>query len=140
VPRAFYAAWALAVVFAVVLPIAVPYAIWPTGATSTCELHALVPVESGTPFAVVSVPLQITNERCIGDTNDPVAAKIIAHGPYGIPFASAEITDGSYDSLYPDEGVFWGMLALMTGVFAVSLPFLAAFLHTHFRRLRLAPA
>lgn len=122
--RWFYAAWAIAVLAAVILPIAIPYAIWPAGATSPCELHTLVPLSSETPFAVVNVPLEITGERCVGDATDPIAGKVIVHGAYGIPIASATLEYGSYDSLLPDDGVVLATLALIMGVLWVSLPFI----------------
>jgi hypothetical protein len=83
--------------------------------------------------------MEITGERCIGDTTDPIAGKVIVHGAYGIPMASATIYDGGYDSLNPDDGVFLGMVALAAGVFAVSLPFLTVLAHARIRRLRTAP-
>ncbi len=135
-PEPFWWSWTAVVALAVVLPIVIPYAIWPPSDGSDCELHTRVPVASGTLFGLVTVPMEITGERCVGDTTDPVAGKVIAHGAYGIPIASATVYDGGYDSLNPDDGAMLSILALVAGVFAVSIPFLAVLLRSHVRRLR----
>ncbi len=144
-PRRFYLAWGVAVVLAFVLPVAVPYAIWPppdTGpgswaGTADAEMFgrwARTQVE-GTRFMPTSVeveagPLLSAPVPCGG----PVAmhklprlytAKVAVRGAYGIPLTTYEVRCDGWDRTGRTEGgmLLLGLGALLIGMVGVSLPF-----------------
>ena len=158
-PRRFYLAWGAAVVLALVVPVAVPYAIWPppdTGPgswarTADAEMFgrwARTQIE-GTRFVPTSVevqagPLLREPVSCGG----PVAmhklprvytAEVTVRGPYGIPLTTYEVHCTGWDRTGRTEGgmALLGLGALLTGVIAVSILFTPFWLRSMLsRRLR----
>ena len=133
----FYAAWAFVVMLAVVLPIAVPYAIWPPGVltegtgplvnrTAACEWRARIDARNYTHFTASLLALSSSVESCEGSSAGSLVytAVVTAHGPYGIPFASTRVTRHGGGALTGDgSGAALGFLALVGGVALTSVPF-----------------
>ena len=97
-PKRFYVAWALAVILALVLPVAIPNWIWPP------DVHA-----SG----------------CNSQTVGPFSADFMYRGPYGIPLGNpsgcGDVKPASAFARVLVTG--GGLVGYMAGVLAVSLPF-----------------
>ncbi|MEX0785971.1 MAG: hypothetical protein WD939_04985 [Dehalococcoidia bacterium] len=132
----FYFAWGLAVLLALVLPVAVPYAIWPPGAIAEEGRHADGPAECGrrakidarnyTHFSASMLPLSSDVERCYRPPGGDLiyTAKVTAHGPYGIPIASTNVGPTGGGALTGDgRASLFAMLALVSGAVLVSMPF-----------------
>ncbi len=142
----FFAVWAFAVMMAAVLPIAVPYAIWPPGImtenewvqtdlTVACEERAKLDAQHYTHPVASLLALSSSVDSCEGATAGPLkyTAAVTAHGPYGIPFASSpRVTSQGGAALKLDGGgAALGFLALVGGVALTSLPFVYVLLrHT----------
>lgn len=138
--RVFYAAWALAILLALVLPFAIPYAIWPDY-DSPCASYAkggLGEEHRGGPFALTSVRVL----DCPDDDVPRFAAEVTFHGPYGVPTGTYLVTSSDAGGLVDahTSGELLGLIALVAGVFAVSTPFLIVRARMRVRQLRLAPA
>ncbi|MEX2159976.1 MAG: hypothetical protein WEB04_11300 [Dehalococcoidia bacterium] len=143
-PKRFYAAWAVAVLLAVVLPIAIPYAIWPQAyyddadGSGDCASIAKDYAADG-PTALW--PASVRVEECSGGLADPGMRMLVhvqARGPYGIVVANATVTETDIRHFREDgSGMLFGMAALLAGVVAVSLPFALALVNV---RLRLRQA
>jgi len=139
-PARFYAAWAVAVLVALVLPVLLPYAMADNDG-SACAQRVKTDAVKETPFIHLPVPLDVRVDSCSGSSAGTLRyrGEVTARGPYGVPFASATVSTGEYESLFPNERLFIGLAALAVGVMAVSLPFaLLALLHTLERRPALA--
>ncbi len=151
--KGFYAAWAFVVMLAVVLPIAIPYAIWPPGVltegtgplvnqTAACAWRARIDARNYTHFTASLWALSASVESCEGATAGLLVytAVVTAHGPYGIPFASTRVTRHGGGALKIDgSGAALGFLALVGGVALTSVPFAYLWLR-HFLRGRPSPA
>ncbi len=145
----FYAVWAFVVMLAVVLPIAVPYVIWPPGImtenewvqtdlTVACEERAKLDAQHYTHFVAALLALSSSVESCEGATAGLLVytAEVTAHGPYGISFASSpRVTSEGGQALKIDgSGAALGFLALVGGVALTSAPFGCAWLWHVLRR------
>ncbi|MGB2696168.1 MAG: hypothetical protein WBD55_13410 [Dehalococcoidia bacterium] len=158
----FYALWALAVALALIVPIAIPYALWSppeTGpgswvgpADAVFGRWARSQVE-GTRFVPNSVevdtgPLLRAPVACDG----PVAmhslprrytATVTLRGPYGLPLESFEVTCSGWSRVSGSEtsALALTVAALLAGTIAVSMPFGYVWLrHVLSRRLTSEPA
>ncbi|MCH7837965.1 MAG: hypothetical protein IIC26_05590 [Chloroflexi bacterium] len=143
--RWFYSAWALAVLLAFVLPVAIPYAVWPpregrqTDLVAECGRRAKNNAILGTHPVASLWPLSVTVSVCESSPHLFYVAEVSARGPYGIPFASSRVTTRNIEALNPDGGFVIGSIALLTGVAVVSMPFGYFWLrHVVRRRLQLA--
>ena len=126
----FYAGWACAVVLALVLPVAIPYAIWPQhegpydddDMIAECGRVAEI-AAGGYPASLWALSSEV--QSCSRDEAGVLiySAKVIAHGPYGIPFATATVTPRDINWHDMDRGAGFGLAALIAGVVAVSIPF-----------------
>ncbi len=149
----FYATWAFVVMLAVVLPIAVPYAIWPPGImtegtgplvdrTAACAWRARNDARNYTHFTASLLPLSASVEWCGHSPEGLLVSMVVvkARGPYGIPFASSRVTSQGGEALKIDgSGAALGFLALVGGVALTSVPFAYLWLR-HFLRGRPSPA
>jgi hypothetical protein len=145
-PKWLYAAWTLAVLLAIVLPLAVPYAIWPParfdGADSSGDCAGIAKSYAAAATnraASLLWPLSVRVDKCAGTLADPqmqFQAQVNARGPYGIPFAAAAVTASSATWSESNGGAMLGLVALMFGVVAVSAPFGVVLLQRHFRAMR----
>ena len=141
--RWFYSAWALAVLLAIVLPVAVPYAVWPlregqqADPVAECGRRAKIDATRDHPSAYLW-PLSVTVSVCDSSPdNTPhlfYVAEVNARGPYGIPFASARVTTRDVEWFTPEGTVIIGIVALLTGVGVVSMPFTFFWLRHRLRR------
>ena len=130
----FYAAWALAVALAFVLPLAVPFAIWPpregrqSDLVAECGRRAENNAATETPF--IWMPLSSDVQLCGPSTAGVLIyrAEIQARGPYGIPYASGTVDLRVIKPLRIHSGVAIGIAALFGGVTAVSVPFFLVWL------------
>ena len=131
--RWFYSAWAVAVLLAFVLPVTIPYAVWPlregwqADPVAECVRRARnSAVQNYHPVASLW-PLSVAVEFCEWPPEHAphpfYVAEVTARGPYGIPFASARVTTRNIEGLNPDGGFVIGTVALLTGVVLVSTPF-----------------
>ena len=127
--RWLYGLWALAVVSALVLPVALPYAIWSgehDRAVAMCAQRAEDDVVRETYFRGLPLALDVRVERCSGATHDVLRydADVTVRGAYGIPIASGHTTaSGEIQSLEAGDGLVLSLVALMAGVVVVSIPF-----------------
>ncbi len=95
----FYSAWALAVLLAFVLPVAIPYAVWPlregrqADPVAECGRRAKNDAIHGTHPVASLWPLSVTLSVCEWPPEIapyPVyVAEVTARGPYGFRFASS---------------------------------------------------
>ena len=130
-PR-FYAAWGIAVLLALVVPLAVPYTVWVPGEASghsahaSCVNHAKYNVVQNNRVAINLLALDVSVDACSGTAGewDTYDAGIVARGAYGIPYASGRVTAADTQFLSPTGGLVLNVIALLVGAFAVSLPFL----------------
>ncbi len=144
-PRRFYAAWALVVLLALVLPIVIPFAVWPpreghqSDMVAECGRRAENNAASETPF--IWLPLSSEVRFCERDESGFLIyrAEVSARGPYGIPYASGTVGPRDVRHLRAHGGVALGVAALLASVTAVSAPF-ALILLRHMRRSRLQSA
>lgn len=143
-PKRIYAAWVFVVLFAAVLPIAVPYFIWPPNDYRGGSFDGPVPPNLYGGYAgiaryvpssvsVVSAPRPGTSSadgcRSKGaqlTIQSGLAARVNLRGAYGIPFASinfsCETSSGLLLSL--GGGLWLAGLAWLSGILAVSAPFI----------------
>ncbi len=149
----FYAAWVFVVMLAVVLPIAVPYAIWTPGVltegtgplvnqAAACAWRARIDARHYTHFTASLLALSSSVESCEGSVAGSLVytAVVKARGPYGIPFASSRVTPQGGSALTGDgSGAALGFLALVAGVALTSVPFAYLWLR-HILRGRPSPA
>lgn len=128
----FYAAWAFGLVLAVVLPIAIPYGIWPrdegrhVDPMADCGRQAKLDARQYTHPVASLWPLSAsvqTCERLPDGVNLRYRAEVSARGPYGIPFASAHVSSTGGKALSPHGGQLLGLVALLSGAVLVSMPF-----------------
>jgi hypothetical protein len=148
-PKRFYVAWGFAVVLAAVLPIAIPYAIWPPtehergsfvgpDQAEIFERWALSRVSASQyfPYSVsveagplLDVPARGCGPAALHSLERSYTATVTTRGPYGIPMGSVEV---SCENQIPRPGggldgyALLGLLALLGGVAAVSAPFVLA--------------
>ena len=121
--RWFYAAWALAVLLALVLPVAIPYALW-RGDDSTCARHATDALADGDYFGARRLPLSIDVRECISINDDlTLRAEVTVRGAYGIPIESYAVTADSVETLGTRANAFTSAIAVLAGAFVVSMPF-----------------
>ena len=132
---------------AIVLPVAVPYAVWPLREGRSAEPVAECgryarnsAIQNYHPVASLW-PLSVTVGACGWDNMlfPFYVAEVTARGPYGIPFASARVTTRDIEGLNPDGGFIIGTVALLTGVAVVSTPFTFFWLR-HILRSQMQPA
>lgn len=146
-PKRFYVAWAFVVLLAAVLPIAIPYFIWPpydfergsfTGPdqaevfgryaqsrmAATRYLPTSVSVDGG---PLLAVPAQGCGPGALHSLERNYTATITLHGAYGIPIGSSKITCEPY---YYRGAIGWTAplvgLAWILGIAVVSAPFVFA--------------
>lgn len=142
----FYSAWAFVVVLAVTLPIAIPYVIWPRNegrhvdAVADCGRQAKLDARQYThPVASLwplSASVQVC-ERLPDGVNLRYRAEVSARGPYGISFATADVSSSGGGALSPHGGLAVGLAALLSGIVLVSSPFAILWLRQVLRsRLR----
>ena len=141
----FYTCWIAALALAVILPIAIPAAIWPpsyyddASGSGDCASIAKDYAADGMP-PMVLYPVKATTIRCTGllaDSGFGMFVNLEARGPYGIPFATARVTETDIQHFREDgSGELVGMLALIAGMAAVSLPFGFVLLQRHLRVMR----
>jgi hypothetical protein len=137
--RRFYVAWAVTVALAVIMPIAVPYAIWPptalVGTSNDCAGRAIIATRTGTHFTAALLPLSADVHSC--ERAIVYRAEVTARGPYGIPIGSSLVSRSDIQALTAnEEGLLLAFAALMAGVVAVSLPFGVVLLQRYFRVMR----
>jgi len=144
----FYATWALAVLLALVLPVAVPFVLW--GAESGADrwsgpeadvfghvarnktegarhLPASVSVSAG---PLLDEPVGCDGPSAMHSLSREYTADIAMRGPYGLPYATYVVRcnidgDGGFyhvTEAHPATAVA-GVAALFGGAFAVSIPF-----------------
>jgi hypothetical protein len=146
----FYAAWIATLALAFILPIAIPAAIWPpsyyddsTG-SADCASIAKDYAADGMP-PMVLYPVKTTIIRCTGfgpaDSGYGMFVDLEARGPYGIRFATAQVTETEIH-YYDENGAreLFATVALLVGMVGVSLPFVAILLSARARRVRHATA
>lgn len=146
-PRWCYAAWGLTTLLAFALPISIPYALWPPGGgpqadlVAECGRRAKNDAIQGTHPVASVWPLSVSVESCSREPGGVLQyrAEVTARGPYGLPFASARVTERDIGSLDADGGLTLGFSALLTGMVVVSMPFAYAWLHLRLQR-RLQPS
>ena len=127
--RGFYAAWALAVLLALVLPVAIPYALW-RGDDSTCAGHATDALADGDYFGARRLPLSIDVRECISINDDlTLRAEVTVRGAYGIPIESYAVTADSVETLGTRANAFTSAVAVLAGAFFVSMPFALVAVH-----------
>lgn len=157
--RRFYASWAVAVALAFIVPIAIPYALWPAAETGPGNWAGPADAEmfgrwartqvEGTRFVPSSVevdagPLLGAPVPCDG----PVAmhslprlytATVTLRGPYGLPLESFEVTCAGSSRVSGSEtsALALTVAALLAGATGVSVPFFSFWLQqTLTRRLQ----
>lgn len=126
--RWLYGLWALAVVSALVLPVALPYAIWSgehDRAVAMCAQRAEDDVVRETYFRGLPLAFDVRVEGCSGATHDVLRydADVTARGAYGISIASGHATATEIHHLAMSDGLVLNVVALMAGAVAVSIPF-----------------
>ena len=133
----FYAAWAIALVLASVLPIAIPLALWPPreGAhygdmIAECGRRAENDAARETPFIWMPLSSEVQSCERAEDGSLTYRATVQARGPYGIPYASGSVGPRDIEHLHEDGGVALSVAALLAGMFAVSIPFTLFWLRT----------
>ncbi len=136
----FYSAWALAVLLAFVLPVAVPYAVWPSD-DSRCARYARGALQSA-GYVLPRTPLTVNVLDC---PDEPAQiprfrAEVTAHGPYGVALRSYLVGDpvGIRRLDSGGSGLIAGG-ALVAGAALVSIPFTFFWLR-HVLRRRPEPA
>ena len=142
----FYAAWALAVVLALVVPVAIPFALWPpregrhyTDDLAECGRRAENDAARETPL--IWMPLSSDVHVCERDASGALVyvADVQARGPFGIPYASGSVDRYTIHHLNEHRGMTLGVAALLGGAIAASVPF-ALFWLLSARRDALLPA
>ena len=118
--KLFYATWALAVVLALVLPVAIPHTVWPDY-DSPCARRAKggLGEEHRRPFALMSV-------RVLECPNDVprFRAEVTFHGLYGVPMQTYLVTSSDAGRLVNSHtGFHLVYVAYVTSIVVVSLPF-----------------
>jgi hypothetical protein len=144
--KGFYAAWAAVVLTALVVPVAVPFAVWPPAyfddAQGSGDCASIAKDYAAEHPATKLWPVSVDVERCTGTLSDPdmpFEARVEARGPYGIPFASGSVTRTDIRHFDGHGGVYLGLAALLGGVAAASLPFAGVLLrHRIVRRVAFA--
>ena len=164
--RWFYSAWALAVLLAFVLPVAIPYAVWPTGGRLPASRGVLDAETFGElaryelwsqgefrfyPKSVRGIDPGIVFRD--GDTRTcgvgrggalvdrRYTAEVTFRGPYGISLTSFEVTCSGWSRTGRMETEILALIlsVLLATVAVVSTPF-AFFWLRHLLRRRLEPA
>jgi hypothetical protein len=139
--------WALLALLAVALPVALPYAIWPPrtpGAQSDpaaeyARRAAVQVVGSSNPAASL-LPRSVSVENTGQPWSPPhYRAEVAVRGPYGIPVGSAVVEGSEIGAFEPNGRGVLAVLALLSGVVAVSVPLFAMSLRQTLR-LRLEAA
>jgi hypothetical protein len=148
--RRFYFAWLGSVLLALLLPVALPYAIWPPArfdkaeGSGDCGSIAKDYAAGETTRAASTLwPMSARVERCEGtlaDADMQFEVVVRARGPYGIPFASGTVTRAGTLWEESTSGALFGLLALLAGACAVSLPCAAALINVRVRAMRPGPA
>jgi hypothetical protein len=117
----FYAGWGIVVALAFVLPVAIPYAVWPDY-DSRCARYAKggLGEEHRRPFALMSVRVL----ECGDDEIPWFRAEITFHGPYGVPTDTYLVTSSDTGRLVGSQtGFHLVYVAYVAGAAAVSMPF-----------------
>ena len=136
-PLRFSLAWAAAVALALVLPVAVPYAIWPTSIEGDCAKRVWTAVVTQTPFAVLPVPFDVSASRCSDAVPiEALGGKVVLRGPYGMPVAEGHVQGSQISHPGVPGEAFVAVLAVLAGAGLVSLPFGVVLLQRHFRAMR----
>lgn len=136
----FWTAWAIAVFLAFVLPVAIPFAVWPpregrhTDLMAECSRRAAQNAATETPY--IMLPLSSDVHFCERDEAGVLTyrADVEARGPYGIPYASGTVGYRDIRHLREHGGVTLGVAALFADAFAVSLPFALVFARSQLRQ------
>ena len=124
--RWLYAAWALAVLVALVLPVAFPYALW-RGDDSTCARHATDALADGDYFGARRLPLSINVNECISINDDlTFGAEVTVRGAYGIPIEAYAVTADGVQTLGTNANLLMSAVAVFAGAFSASMPFALA--------------
>jgi hypothetical protein len=141
-PKRFYAAWVLVVIIAAVLPIAIPYFIWPPTDYKGPSLDGTVQphlyggyslLASFVPSSVSVDPVprtDIQNGKCIAGPayrqQRDATASVVLRGAYGIPFGSIDATCRTQSglSISTGGGLLLASLAWIVGMAFVSAPFI----------------
>lgn len=137
-PRRFYVAWGLVVALAAILPVFIPYFIWPPqsyeGAkfdTDQAQLHwRYADVARLLPSSVETKHVDPPDRNCHSGPADRrlrsgTVSNVVFHGAYGIPFASFDVSCTSETGL----SIIFGptsvlaVLAWFAGMLVVSIPF-----------------
>jgi hypothetical protein len=142
--RRFYAAWSLAVALAVVLPSALPYVVWPParfdgadGSADCAGVAKAYAAHATNPAAAAMWPLSVDIEHCWTTAADGLPrfdAQVDARGPYGIPFATATVSERGVIWHEQGGGAALGLIALLAGATFASFPFMLAILSRTIRR------
>ena len=134
-PKRFYATWAFVVILAAVLPIAIPYFIWPPQSYERGSFDEPDPPNLPVPLpsnvSVESGPRPgIEESRCHSGVafqrlqRDSIA-KLVLRGAYGIPIGSIEFTCTAErgSRIFIGGGLLLAGLAWFVGMAVVSAPF-----------------
>ena len=109
------------VLLALVLPVAIPHAIWPDY-DSRCARYAKggLGEEHRRPFALMSVRVL----ECPDDEIGRFRAEVTFHGPYGVPTDTYLVTSSDTGRLVDSHtGFHLVYVAYVAGAAAVSMPF-----------------
>lgn len=133
----FYAAWAIAVVGALVVPMVIAHATTSNaaGLDPHCVSRLRAAILNETPYAVLPFPAEVQYGGCPNDSLEEPSGRMIIRGPYGIPIADGNFSSSSISS--PDEGgVVVAVVILVAGAVLVSLPFVFVLLLSYFGKRR----
>ena len=138
-PKRFYVAWALAVILALVLPVAIPYFIWPPQSydqqgfdPTQAKLHGpYAGIASVLPSSVRVKAVEPPTRTCFSGPAERrlrsgTVSNVVFHGEYGIPFASVRVDcDGGPFGGFSARGIgFLSGFAWLLGILIVSVPFI----------------
>ena len=137
-PKRFYVAWALAVILALVLPVAIPYFIWPPQSydqqgfdPTQAKLHGpYAEIASLLPSSVRVKAVEPPTRRCHSGgaemrLQSGTVYDVVLRGAYGIPFGSIEVSCRTESGLkvFLGGGLLLAGLAWLSGMAVVSIPF-----------------
>ena len=140
-PKRFYAAWVFVVILAAVLPIVIPYFIWPPQSYARGTFDGPVPPNLYGRYAFMAsiVPTSVNVDygprsdiqdgKCLSGPayrqQKDSTASVVLHGAYGIPFGSIDITCKTESGLkiFLGGGLLLAGLAWLFGILAVAIPF-----------------
>ena len=137
-PKRFYVAWALAVILALVLPVAIPYFIWPPQSydqqgfdPTQAKLHGpYAEIASLLPSSVRVKAVEPPTRTCFSGPAERrlrsgTVSNVVFHGAYGIPFASFDVSCNTEGGIAVNVGpiTMLALLAWVAGAVVVSAPF-----------------